>query len=150
MSKCVHKNSGYSFAKGLARAKTRLAYYQEGLFVETAARIIDAMESRGVSRSALARKLKVSPSYITKILRGHENMGLETMAKLAFALDLKWECILIPKQAKVGLVSLSYGEGVPEIRAVETTTVEGLGRAAKPHEDDQYTKGAHYELPLSA
>ena len=53
------------------------------------------MEKQGVSRSELARRMDVSPAYITKILRGHTNLGLETLAKLAFALELKWEFRLI-------------------------------------------------------
>ena len=43
------QQGGYSFTKGLERAKTRLAYYEEGLLVEIAARIIDTMERRGVT-----------------------------------------------------------------------------------------------------
>jgi transcriptional regulator with XRE-family HTH domain len=122
----VHKKGGYSFAEALDRAKEQPEYYEESLLVETAARIIDAMETQGVKRSELARRLKLSPAYITKVLRGHANLSLESLAKIAFALDLKWECILIPKHAKVSLLSLTNESGIHAIRAVETTTIEGM------------------------
>lgn len=150
MNNIVRNKSVYSFEKGLDRAKKRLAYYQEGMLVETAARIIDAMESSRVSRSELARRLNVSPAYITKILRGQANLSLDSLAKLAFALDLKWECILIPKTAQIGLISLNYGGHAPAIRSVETATIEGLGQNTAADEAAQYAKGPHYELRLSA
>ncbi len=123
MNTIVQQNTGYSYAKGLERAKKRLAYYEEGLFIETAARIIEAMENRGVTRSELARRLEVSPAYITKILRGHANLSLESLAKLAFALDLKWECILIPKTAQSGALTLIDESGTDSIQTVETAPV---------------------------
>lgn len=142
MNKIVTKKGGYSLGKGLERAKTRLAYYEEGLFIETAARIIDAMESRGVTRSDMARKLDVSPAYVTKILRGHANLSLESLAKLAFALDLKWECILIPTSARVGVLSLTDESGSSTIRTVETATV---GSAGKAPAQDEYAQNGQTE-----
>lgn len=45
------------------------------------------MQRRGVNKSELARRIETSPAYITKILRGSTNFTLETMVKLARALD---------------------------------------------------------------
>ena len=146
---------GYSFTKGLERAKTRLAYYEEDLLIETSARIIDAMERRGVTRSELAGLMDVSPAYVTKILRGHANLSLESLAKVAFALDLKWECLLIPKNARLGLFALlsDDADGVA-IRTVETATLMGLGGDPKPSSKTEYAKEhykeQHYELPVPA
>ncbi len=101
MNKIVRVKKGFDFQKELQTSRKHLAYYEEGLRVETAARILDAMENRSVSRSELARRLNVSPAYITKILRGNANLSLESLAKLAFALDLKWDLILMAKNASV-------------------------------------------------
>lgn len=50
------------------------------------ARDLDArMEAQEMSRAALAEKVKVSPAYITKALRGEANFTIETMTKLAMA-----------------------------------------------------------------
>ena len=40
-------------------------------------------------RAALAEAAGVSPAYITKVLRGDENLTVQTMVKLALALDAK-------------------------------------------------------------
>ena len=96
MNTIVERKKGqYSFPAALQRAQKQSAYFEEGLRIETAERIIDVMESGGVSRSELARRLNVSPAYITKVFRGHANLSLESLAKLAFALGMKWECALV-------------------------------------------------------
>lgn len=150
MNTIVRDKGSYDIAKGLERAKTRLAYYEEGLFLDVASRVIDAMENRDLTRSELARRLNVSPAYITKVLRGHANLGLESLAKLAFALDLKWECILIPIQSKVGLISLTDESGAAAICTVETATVEGLGEEPAPDENAHYIEGTPYEMSIPA
>lgn len=150
MNTIVREKDSYGFLKGLERAKTRLAYYEEGLFIDVAARVIDAMENRDVTRSELARRLNVSPAYITKVLRGHANLSLESLAKLAFALDLKWECILIPGHSRVGLITLADESGGAAICTIETATVEGLGEGPTPDENAQYAEGARYEMSISA
>jgi transcriptional regulator with XRE-family HTH domain len=149
-SEIVRVKGGFDYTKAHAEAQKRLAYYEEGLVVDVAARVIDAMEARSVTRSELARRLDVSPAYITKILRGHANLSLESLAKVAFALDLKWECVLIPKSATIGVLSLTDDDGGTAIRAVETATVEGLGTESGPEDDNDYAEGTRYELPLSA
>ncbi len=98
MSSKIIIDDGFSFSDSLERAKTNSAYYEEDLLITVAERIISAMKKQGVSRSELARRMGVSPTYITKVLRGHANLSLETLAKLAFALELKWECLLIQQQ----------------------------------------------------
>lgn len=125
MNTIVPSKGRYSFTKGLARAKTRPAYYEEGLFLDVASRIIDIMDAHGVTRSELARRLNVSPAYITKMLRGHANLSLESLAKVAYAIGFKWECVLIPKDAKVDVLSLTYESGASAIQRVETATIEG-------------------------
>ena len=105
MSSQVIIDDGFSFSSSLERAKKQAAYYEEDLLVTVAGRIVATMDKQGVSRSELARKMGVSPAYITKILRGHANLGLETLAKLAFALGLKWECLLIPQDCNINLIA---------------------------------------------
>ncbi len=154
MNTIVREKGGYNFAEALERAKTRLAYYEEGLFIEVASRVIDAMEKGGVSRSELARRLKVSPAYVTKILRGHANLSLESLAKLAFALDLKWECLLIPKHAEIGLFSLTDVCGKSALCTVERATIIGESKANIPDEEafevGKQTTEVYHELRVPA
>jgi len=147
----VRVKGRFDFAKAHEESIKHRAYYEEGLLIDVAARIIDVMDARGISRSELARKLKVSPAYITKILRGHANLSLESLSKVAFALDLKWECILIPKESEIGIFSLTDESGTHQIRTVETATVAtGNWSTATANEYKQDTEEVRYELPLSA
>lgn len=41
-----------------------------------------------LSAAQLAKKLKVSPSYISQILSGHRNAGLKSVQKIAKCLDV--------------------------------------------------------------
>lgn len=102
MTEIVIERGGYDIGTALKRAKTRPDYYQETILLEVARRISDAMEKQGVSRAELARKLGVSSAYITKVLRGHENFSLQTLARIAGALESKWEFLLINRDVDAG------------------------------------------------
>ena len=56
------------------------------LSVKLALKIRSLMKADGISQSELARRMKVTPAQITKILSGHENLGLKTIAKVEAAL----------------------------------------------------------------
>lgn len=51
--------------------------------------MLDKMEDLGMSQKALATRMNVSQQYISKILKGHENLSLETLAKIEDALHIK-------------------------------------------------------------
>lgn len=156
MNAIVHEEKGaYRFSEARNRARRHVAYYEEGLLVETAARLIGAMERKGVARGELARRLDVSPAYVTKVLRGQANLSLVSLARLAFALNLRWECILLPQDAQVGLLSLVDGEGGCSICHVENPIVESPPLNEDVSEDAAYARGTQirgtiYEQCLSA
>lgn len=55
-----------------------------------ALRILAAIEDReDLSQTKLAELINVTPQYISKILKGHENLTLETIAKLSEALNVE-------------------------------------------------------------
>ena len=51
-------------------------------------RILLRMKSLGVNQSELAKRMKVSKPYITKVLRQDVNFSFRTAAKLAHALEM--------------------------------------------------------------
>ena len=51
-------------------------------------RILRRMKAMGLSQSDLARRMKVSKPYITKVLRQDVNFSFRTAAKLARALEM--------------------------------------------------------------
>lgn len=96
-------NTGSNFAKSLERARNRPEYEAEGLKLKIADALIRRIDEKGVSRSELAKRMDVSAAYISKVFKGHENLSLETMVKLAFAVDSYWEPALFPLGKSVRL-----------------------------------------------
>lgn len=47
------------------------------------------MEQLGMTQKALAVKMNCSQQYISKVLKGRENLSLETLCKIEKALDVK-------------------------------------------------------------
>ncbi|MDR1883025.1 MAG: helix-turn-helix transcriptional regulator [Prevotella sp.] len=60
-----------------------------------AMQMLDKMEELGLTQKALASQMNVSQQYISKILKGHENLSLETLAKIEDILHLK---LLVPAE----------------------------------------------------
>lgn len=58
------------------------------------------MEVNGVSRSELARRLGVSPAYVTKVLRGNVNITLDSMVRLVRAAGGEVSLQVAPKAQK--------------------------------------------------
>ena len=57
---------------------------------QIARRVYVAVKEReGMNQKVLAEKLGVTPQHISKILKGEENLTLETIAKLSEALDIE-------------------------------------------------------------
>lgn len=62
--------------------------------------IVRLMEEQGVSKKELALRLGTSQSYVTKVLNENVNFTIESMSKIAFALDGKAEILIIPTNAE--------------------------------------------------
>ena len=74
-------------------------YWAEGLKLDFAEEVGRLMEERNMSRADLARKLGTSPAYVTRILRWTANLTLESMAKIALALDARVSLGIVAKDA---------------------------------------------------
>ena len=84
----------------LTAARDTHEYRAEGASIEFTNAMLTRMRQVGVSRGKLAVKIGVSPAYISKILRGDTNFSLETMVKIANALESEFRCHLQPVGAK--------------------------------------------------
>jgi transcriptional regulator with XRE-family HTH domain len=132
----IRTTEGYDPTKGLAAAKQNPAYWAEDLLLVAAERLRDAMDQEGVTRSELARRLDVSPAYITKVLRGHANMSLETLARLAFFLGKRWDPVVLDLDERVGAYCAVSRQGGHTIRTTETATCPNP--ALKPENPADY------------
>ena len=52
-------------------------------------RMLDKMEADGITQKQLAERMNCSQQYVSKILKGCENLSLETVAKIELALGIK-------------------------------------------------------------
>ncbi|MFY8034270.1 MAG: helix-turn-helix domain-containing protein [Flexibacteraceae bacterium] len=56
--------------------------------MQIAIHIGNQLEAKGISQKTLAAKLQVSPQYISRLLKGKQNLSLETITALELALDI--------------------------------------------------------------
>lgn len=54
-----------------------------------AVRVLGTLRSKGITQKQLAERMKVSPQFINKVVKGQENLSLETITKLEAALEVK-------------------------------------------------------------
>lgn len=50
--------------------------------------ILSVLDEKGISQKELALRMDVSPQYVSKIVKGKENLSLETIWKIEQALDI--------------------------------------------------------------
>ena len=53
-----------------------------------ALRVLNRLEDLGMSQKELANKMNCSPQYVSKLLKGSENLTLETISKLEKSLGI--------------------------------------------------------------
>ena len=51
-------------------------------------RILDKLDEMGWTQKKLALELNVSPQYISKLVKGNENLTLETISRIQYLLDI--------------------------------------------------------------
>jgi ribosome-binding protein aMBF1 (putative translation factor) len=61
-----------------------------------AVRILDALKTQNLSQKDLAKRMNISPQQISKIVKGQENLTLETISNLEIALGIQ----IIDEKAK--------------------------------------------------
>ncbi len=67
------------FEERLRRLEGDPEYVFEGLQFDIMEQMLALMEMRGVTRSRLARELGCSDAYVTKLLKGTQNLTLRTL-----------------------------------------------------------------------
>ena len=88
-----HKSSTPSKWKEEAKKRKEnrrwLSYSQE-----IALLLHDKMEELGLTQTALAERMNWTQQYISRILKGQENLSLETITRLEDAIGMKFVTIL--------------------------------------------------------
>lgn len=85
-----------SFAALFAEAKQHDAYWVADAIYTFTEELHRLAVDAGLTRTELARRLEVSPAYITKVFRGDVNFTIETMVRLARAVGAEVQIHLRP------------------------------------------------------
>lgn len=97
-------------------ARQTPAYHAEGASIRFTEALITRMKTCGITRSTFAEKIGTSPAYITKILRDDTNFTLDSMARIAQALDCEMNFELRPLERPVTparRTHVSYRDATP-------------------------------------
>jgi len=78
-----------SFSDLIEDAKTRDDYWIEDAVLGFTMQLHEEMQKQGLTRTELANRIGASQPYVTRILKGRENLTVATMVKLARAIGLK-------------------------------------------------------------
>ena len=76
-----------AFVTFFADAENRLEYHVELAKLQFARDLVARMEALKINRKQLAERMGVRPSFITRILSGTHNFELESMVRIAKAVD---------------------------------------------------------------
>jgi len=81
----------------LRRVKDSYKYWAEIFKLEFIEDITALMEKQGISQKGLAEKMGNSEAYISKVLNGYENLSINSISKMALALNAAPRIHVAPK-----------------------------------------------------
>lgn len=64
---------------------------------QIAIKMLEKMNEMGLTQKALAERMDCSQQYVSKVLRGQENLSIETICKIEDALEI----MLLPKEVEL-------------------------------------------------
>ncbi|MGO9482846.1 MAG: helix-turn-helix domain-containing protein [Candidatus Kryptoniota bacterium] len=84
------------FKKLLEKHKNDPEYILEGIILCVSEKIAGIMEDRHMTRGQLAEKLGCSAAYVTKLLRGSQNLTLRKLFEVSNALEADLSIDMVP------------------------------------------------------
>jgi transcriptional regulator with XRE-family HTH domain len=103
--------------KLIQKAERSPLYWAEAAWLQLTEDLHGLMRSQNVTRAELARRLGVSPAYVTKVFRGNVNLTLESICRLTLALSAS------PRMHVAPIDKLTRWTDVPVITEVQTEFV---------------------------
>ncbi|MHB1345707.1 MAG: helix-turn-helix domain-containing protein [Thermoleophilia bacterium] len=125
-----------TFEDDLRAARRHPEYWSEKLKLDVADAVNEHLHTLRVSRAELARRMGTSPAFVTKILRGHHNWSLETLAKAGVALGLQWLLVPAPIEAQARVLTRLEFPDAHTQRVTDRLLTDGWVPADVPTEDD--------------
>lgn len=88
----IHTMAEEKIDNALGEVKNIMENKREDWFCHSqaiAATMSDRMEELGMTQRVLAEKMNCTQQYVSKVLKGRENLSLETLCKIENALSIK-------------------------------------------------------------
>ena len=123
-----------TFGELFSQAEERLDYFVEGAKNEFTEKIVARMRDLGISKSELAERLDAERSFVTRLLSGNNNFTIETMVRIARALDCGFRSHLEPDECDtvwVDIMRSSMPNDAPGPKPSDSGTFEEI-RHIKP------------------
>lgn len=83
--------------------------------------VVDRMRRNNITKAELAKRLKTSAAFVTKLLSGENNFTIETMVKVALALD-----------AEVQIRLPAKGSSLASMTKKQTRKASAIGEFREP------------------
>lgn len=99
-----------SFEELFQRAEERPGYWVELGKLEFTEEMLARMKEREISKSQLAARMQAKPAFVTRLVSGHNNFTLETMVRVARALDCEFRSHLQPAGTKACWIDVLKNE----------------------------------------
>jgi transcriptional regulator with XRE-family HTH domain len=93
-------DTGADFRRMFQKLETSGDLELEAAKVEVAEQIYLAMRTQKISKAELARRLRSSRAYVTKILQGTANFTIESLSRIAFCLNSGWKFRMVSLESK--------------------------------------------------
>ena len=112
----------------------------EGAKFDISEHVFSVMERQGVSKASLARKLGKSRAYVTKTLQGNANFTVESLVKIARALDCRLDMtgVLVPAYRRMPVWEriIATRHKMPVSRPAVCNYIRLVGRPVIDKEND--------------
>jgi ribosome-binding protein aMBF1 (putative translation factor) len=87
-----------SFTALIARLASTPEGQAEHVAVAFLVQVNASMQAQGLSNTELARRMGTSPAYVTRLFRGSANLSVQTMTKLAQAVNSTLSLALVANE----------------------------------------------------
>ena len=128
-----------SFAALYAKLEPTPDYQASAMAVQFLADVHARMQALGMTQAELARKLNVSPAYITKLFRGSANLSVETMTKFSAAVGCKIHLHLANSVHQVRWFDVVAQRPAPKMDNSATNFMQAM-KNLKPAAADSYER----------
>jgi transcriptional regulator with XRE-family HTH domain len=108
-----------NFKELFEEARKRDRYWVASAILDFTEEVYRLMEERKLSKTDVAKSMKVSPAYVTKIFKGTENFTIDTMVRLTKAVSGKLHLHVAPEDIEVKWVENFAANLTPIISKIE-------------------------------